>query len=88
MEQKVSIKLNDSNENCLGSLTITSLKNVEISNEYEIDTIKFKNIPQVEIPDDETPIQYCSNQEKHHFSPLMFLEETPYQVLFEGEKNE
>ena len=88
MEQKVSIELKDSNGNLLGNLTIISLTNVEISNEYEIDSIKFKNIPQVEIPDDETPIQYCPKQEKHHFSPLMFLEETPYQVLFEGEKNE
>ena len=72
----------------MGNLTIISLSKVEISNEYEIDSIKFQNVPQVEIPDNKTPIQYCSKQGKHHFSSLMFLEETPYQVLFEAKKDE
>lgn len=87
MEQKVSIELKDDNNNLLGHLTIIGLNNVEISNEYEINNIKFQNIPQVEIPDNETPIQYCSKQGKNHFSSLMFLEETRYQVLFESKKD-
>jgi len=88
MEQKVSMELKDNNGNLLGNLTIISLSKVEISNEYEINSIKFQNVPQVEIPDNKTPIQYCSKQGKHHFSSLMFLEETPYQVLFEAKKDE
>ncbi|MDP3486131.1 MAG: DUF2357 domain-containing protein [Methanobacteriaceae archaeon] len=88
MEQKVSMELKGYDGNLLGNLTIISLSKVEISNEYEIDSIKFQNVPQVEIPDNETPIQYCSKQKKHHFSSLMFLEETQYQVLFKAEKDE
>jgi predicted component of viral defense system (DUF524 family) len=88
MEQKVSMELKGYDGNLLGNLTIISLSKVEITNEYEIDSIKFQNVPQVEIPDNKTPIQYCSKQGKHHFSSLMFLEETPYQVLFKAEKDE
>jgi predicted component of viral defense system (DUF524 family) len=88
MEQKVSMELTDPDGNSFGNLTIISLSKVEITNEYEIDSIKFQNIPQVEIPDNKTPIQYCSKQGKHHFSSLMFLEETSYQVLFKAEKDE
>jgi predicted component of viral defense system (DUF524 family) len=88
MEQKVSMELKDPEGNLLGNLTIISLSNVEITNEYEINSIKFQNVPQVEIPDNKTPIQYCSKQGKHHFSSLMFLEETPYQVLFKAEKDQ
>ena len=86
MEQKVSIELKDNIGNLLGNLTIISLTNVEINNEYEIDNIKLQNVPLVKIPDNKTPIQYCSKKGKHHFSPLMFLEETQYQVLFEAKK--
>ncbi len=88
MEQKISVELKSSEGNLLGNLTIISLSNVEITNEYEIDSIKFQNVPQVEIPDNKTPIQCCSKHGKHHFSSLMFLEETQYQVLFKAEKDE
>lgn len=88
MQQKIIISLEDQNKKPLGKLTIISLSEAEVNNEFKINNIQFKNVPQVKIPDNKTPIQYCSYLGKHNFAPLMFLEETPYQVLFEAEKEE
>ncbi|QUH22352.1 DUF2357 domain-containing protein [Methanobacterium alkalithermotolerans] len=88
MQQEIIIPLEDQYNNPLGNLSIISLTEVEFNSEFEINNIQYKNVPQVEIPDNTTPIQYCSHLGKHHFAPLMFLEETHYQVLFESKKEE
>jgi hypothetical protein len=88
IEQKVSIRLKDKEDKYLGQLTIISLDKVDASSDFEVDSIKFQNVPNVDIPDNETPIQFCSKLKNNHFSSLMFLEETQYQVLFETKKED
>ena len=85
IEQKVIIQLADENSNEFGTLTVSSLDyehsagtDINISN-----SISLKNIPLVDKPDNQTPIQYCPNIGAN-FAKLMFLEETEYQILFES----
>lgn len=88
MQQEILIPLEDQYKNPMGKLTIISLSKLEFNSEFEIDGIHYKNVPKVEIPDNKTPIQYCAHIGKHHFAPLMLLEETKYEVKFEAEKDE
>ncbi|MGF7118648.1 DUF2357 domain-containing protein [Methanobacterium oryzae] len=86
IEQKVSIQIKDLDGN-LGTLAITAVSNKQIGNDwvYIEDDLNLENIPLVEKPDNETPIQYyCGND--INLSPLMLLEETRYQIFFKPEK--
>ena len=61
IEQKVIIKLSDENSCEFGTLTVSSLDykcDVE-SNIRVSDSIYLENIPNVDEPDNVTPIQYC-----------------------------
>lgn len=84
IEQKVIIELTDENLNEFGTLTVSSIdyKSNSESNGY-INNLLLENIPTVEEPDNETPIQYCPDIGVN-FAKLMFLEETEYQILFES----
>lgn len=85
IEQKVIIHLTDADSNNLGTLTVSSLdyvgydeSNINISHFITLD-----NVPIVDEPDNQTPIQYCPDIGAN-FAKLMFLEETEYQILFES----
>ena len=85
IEQKVIINLTDEDLKELGTLTVSSLdyrgdtkSNINITNSITLD-----NVPIVDEPDNETPIQYCP-EIGANFAKLMFLEETEYQILFES----
>ena len=61
IEQKVIIHLTDADSNNLGTLTVSSLdyvgydeSNINISHFITLD-----NVPIVDEPDNQTPIQYC-----------------------------
>lgn len=85
IEQKVIIKLSDENSCEFGTLTVSSLDykcDVE-SNIRVSDSIYLENIPNVDEPDNVTPIQYCPDIGAN-FANLMLLEETEYQILFES----
>ncbi len=84
VEQRVLINLQDKKGNELGLLTISAVKdNLNYQGSLKKGIITLENIPLVEKPDDETPIQYYSNKEVNGLSKLMLLEETKYQILFE-----
>ncbi len=85
IEQKVIIKLSDENSCEFGTLTVSSLdykwdveSNIKVS-----DSLYLENIPNVDDPDNVTPIQYCPDIGAN-FANLMLLEETEYQILFES----
>ena len=85
IEQKVIIQLTGIDSNELGTLTVSSM-DYGSNNESEINISNFltlENIPLVEKPDNQTPIQYCPTIGAN-FAELMLLEETEYQILFES----
>lgn len=85
IEQKVIIHLIDEDSTDLGTLTVSSLDYVgdEESNINISHSITLDNVPIVDEPDNQTPIQYCPDIGAN-FAKLMFLEETEYQILFES----
>jgi len=84
VEQRVLIHLQDKKGNELGLLTISAITNgLKNGETFKKGVLTLENVPLVEKPDDETPIQYHSNNELNGLSKLMLLEETKYQVLFE-----
>lgn len=85
IEQKVIIHLTDVDSTDLGTLTVSSLDYVgdEESNINISHSILLQNVPIVDEPDNQTPIQYCPDIGAN-FAKLMFLEETEYQILFES----
>ena len=86
IEQKVIIHLTDENSSKIGILSVSSI-NYRLDKESEeklSSSITLENIPFVDSPDNETPIQYCENISAN-FAKLMFLEETEYQILFESQ---
>ena len=89
IEQKLIIHLTDENSMDLGKLIISSLdyKSNEESKNSISNSITLENVPIVDEPDNQTPIQYCPDIEGN-FAKLMLLEETEYQVLFESEDDE
>lgn len=85
-EQIVKIRVVDNCGNDMGNLTISSRVKLDICLEEEIDSFKLFNIPiitNIEELDNKTPILYFTNESK--LSPLLFLEETKYDVYFESE---
>lgn len=89
IDQKVIIQLTDEDFNEFGTLTLSSI-DYEGNEEFDINIsseITFENVPLVDEPDNQTPIQYCPNMESN-FAKLMFLEETEYQILFESKDTE
>lgn len=85
IEQKVIIHLTDENSSEIGMLSVSSIdyRLDKESEEKLSSSITLKNVPFVDNPDNETPIQYCENISSN-FAKLMFLEETEYQILFES----
>jgi len=85
IEQKVIIHLTDEESTDLGTLTVSSLDYVgnEESKNNISHSITLDNVPTVDEPDNQTPIQYCPDIGAN-FAKLMFLEETEYQILFES----
>lgn len=85
IEQKVIIHLTDENSVDLGTLTVSSLDYVgdEESKNSISHSVTLENVPIVDEPDNQTPIQYCPDIGAN-FAKLMFLEETEYQILFES----
>ena len=76
----------DENSNEFGTLTVSS---IDYSDRFESNinmdnSILLENIPLVDKPDNQTPIQYCPSIGAN-FAKLMFLEETEYQILFESD---
>ena len=86
IEQKVIIHLTDENSSEIGMLSVSSIdyRLDKESKEKLSSSITLENIPFVDNPDNETPIQYCENISTN-FAKLMFLEETEYQILFESQ---
>ncbi|MGB9980115.1 DUF2357 domain-containing protein [Methanobacterium sp.] len=87
VEQKVSIPIMDLNDENLGILTVSAVFNNQLVDAciYN-DDITLENVPRVEQPDSETPIQ-CHCGTDINLSPLMLLEETRYQVFFDSSDN-
>ncbi|MBP3791229.1 MAG: DUF2357 domain-containing protein [Methanobrevibacter sp.] len=85
IEQNVIIYLTDEDSIDLGTLTVSSLDYVgnDKSNINILHSITLDNVPIVDEPDNQTPIQYCPDIGAN-FAKLMFLEETEYQILFES----
>ena len=85
IEQKLVIELTDDDLNELGTLTVSSIDyHGDDKSDYNIQHfISLNNIPEVNEPDNVTPIQYCPDIGAN-FAKLMFLEETEYQILFES----
>ena len=85
IEQKGIIHLTDEDSTDLGTLIVSSLDYVgdEESNINISHFITLNNVPIVDEPDNQTPIQYCPDIGAN-FAKLMFLEETEYQILFES----
>ena len=85
IEQKLVIELTDDDLNELGTLTVSSIDyHGDDKSDYNIQHfISLNNIPEVNEPDNLTPIQYCPDIGAN-FAKLMFLEETEYQILFES----
>lgn len=84
IEQKVIIELRN-NLGGVGTLYISALNPQMTNHSKHIinDYLTLENIDLVETPDNLTPIQYCVDASTH-FSNLMLLEETDYQILFES----
>ena len=88
VEQQVTLKLESDHGQVLGFLVLKA--NDHYLNEqdsFEVDGAKFINIPKVDKPDNQTSIQYLDSKDNNHLSPLMLLEETRYDVMFETTLN-
>lgn len=84
VEQEVKLKLEGDSGQPLGFLVLKATTNNQTElDSFEVDGIEFKNVPRVEKPDNQTSIQYLETKENNHLSPLMLLEETRYDVMFE-----
>jgi len=82
--QSVSIDVYDEfGHNNLGRLKIKSKDVYKEFRSFEEDGVKYDNVEQVKILDDETPIQYFINEEEKNLSKLVLLEETEYKLIFE-----
>lgn len=85
-EQKVTIDLRNDDGKDVGILTLIAIKwNLDKIEAFEEDNCFFENVPIVDKPNNETPIQYFSKQSSTNLSKLMLLEETEYQLMFETE---
>lgn len=86
-DQIVHIHLFDKDSTKLGILTLQaknwrSFQGVK-TKKYPTERMEYSNIPMVEKPDNETPIQYYDVADVKHSARLMLLEETKYTVKFE-----
>lgn len=88
VEQRVKLRLKSENGQVLGFLILKATDNCihEFVN-FKVDENEFINIPRVEEPNNQTPLQYLDNPYKYNLSPLMLLEETRYDVMFETTLN-
>jgi hypothetical protein len=84
VEQQVKLKLKSDSGQPLGFLVlrVTDHEQTELDG-FGVDGTEFTNIPQVDKPDNQTSIQYLDTYDNNHLSPLMLLEETRYDVMFE-----
>ena len=74
VEQQVKMKVKDVSDNVLGFLFLKAMDRTQ--NKYEnfklVDK-EFTNVARVEIPNNETPLQYLENIESENLSHLMLL---------------
>jgi len=86
VEQKVIISLfNKQDNDKIGRLIIIAEDSTtQIENNFKTPKMQFENVPQVESPDDKTPIQYNTKTPLEPSARIMLLEETPYQIRFES----
>ena len=84
-EQIVKLDLHEDKGKFLGVLSISAEYHNFGENNYVMENCELINVPRVEKPDNETPIQYHVNKDLGNLSPLMFLEETKYQILFKSD---
>ena len=88
VEQQVKLKLKNDIGQVLGFLVLKATNNhINELHSFGVDGNEFINIPRVEKPDNQTPIQYLDEQNEQNLSPLMLLEETKYDVMFETTLN-
>jgi len=84
VEQQVKLKLKSDTRQVLGFLVLKANDNkIRELDTFRMDGAEYANIPQVNKPDNQTSIQYLDSYENNHLSPLMLLEETRYDVMFE-----
>lgn len=84
VEQQVKLKLESDLGQVLGFLVLKATDHsLHEQDSFGIDGTEFINIPQVDKPDNQTSIQYLNKKDNTHLSPLMLLEETRYDVMFE-----
>ena len=84
VEQQVKLNLKDIKGNTLGFLFLKAVDKMQNESEsFKVDGKEFINIPRVETPNNETPIQYLDGKDTENLSHLMLLEETKYEVMFE-----
>lgn len=84
VEQQVKIKLKNDMGQILGFLVLNATDNyISELDSFEVNDIEFFNIPRVQEPDNQTSIQYLDNKNDNNLSPLMLLEETRYDIMFE-----
>lgn len=84
VEQQVKLKLKSDSGQPLGFLVLKATDHNQTELEgFEIEGIEFTNVPRVDQPDNQTSIEYLDSKDNNHLSPLMLLEETRYDVMFE-----
>ena len=84
--QEIRIDLIDDNGKSSGKINIKAQGKIENSSNFTKKNVELINVPKVNVPDDETPIQYLTN-EKIKIPKIMLLEETEYQVKIESPTN-
>lgn len=84
IDQKIiiNLKIKDS-DNDFGKLFISARSKLNRAiPETDHGHITLENVPEVDKPDDETPIQYNKKNPVDPGARIMLLEETPYEIMF------
>ena len=84
VEQEVKLELKTETGQIFGFLNLkATTPNLDEQKTFRIDGREFINIPRVNKPDTQTSLQYLESSDITHLSPLMLLEETQYEVMFQ-----
>jgi hypothetical protein len=84
VEQEVKLKLKTDTGQLIGFLYLKANDdNLQELDTFRVEGTEFINIPQVNKPDNQSSIQYLNKKDNNYLSPLMLLEETRYDVMFE-----
>jgi len=93
IEQRVTVHLFEKDgSDKLGDLVISSEISGDLESrsrgsleDFKTEKMEFRNIPRVNDPDNETPIQYCTKKYLGPGARIMLLEENSYQIRFDSE---